>query len=68
MSKAYWEIIADEIMDMGWSCDCYPVDTPDSGVLTCAFADKGEHHCFAQAETKLTAFMELKALVRKQSV
>ncbi len=63
MSKTYWEIIAAEILDLGWCCDCHPVETPDNGVLTCAYAEKGEHYFFAQAETKLTAFMELQSLI-----
>jgi hypothetical protein len=58
----YWQIIADELADMGWSCDYCPVDTPEDGVLISAYADKAGHHCFAQAETKMTAFVELQAM------
>ena len=63
MTKAYWEIIADEIIDLGWSCDYCPVETPGIGVLTSAYADKGDRYLVAQADTKLNAFMELKAMV-----
>jgi hypothetical protein len=63
MPKSYWGIIADEIADLGWCCDYCPVETPGIGVLISAYADKGDHHLFAQADTKLNAFMELKAMV-----
>ncbi len=60
----YWEIIANEIHAMGWSYGFTVVSDPVHGLLHCAFADKDDGHRFtAQAETRLTAFMELKAMV-----
>jgi len=40
MSTPYWQMIADEITDMGWCCDYAPVETPKDGVLHSAYADK----------------------------
>jgi hypothetical protein len=61
----YWEIIADNLSKAGWSWGC--VATVDSSGRTIRIADahRDERKCFVvRADEKLTAFMELEAVVK----
>jgi hypothetical protein len=61
----YWEIIADNLSQTGWSWGC--VSTIDSNGRTIWIADA---HCddgkrfVVHADEKLTAFMELESVIR----
>ncbi|VGO11867.1 hypothetical protein PDESU_00414 [Pontiella desulfatans] len=68
MSKAYWEMIADELHAAGWSYGFSTVVDTEHGLLHYAWADKETGHRFsAQAETKMAAFIELQAICSKHN-
>jgi len=60
-----WEIIADNLNKAGWSWGCVSAVDTQGRTIWIADAHRGDGKCFvARADEKLTAFLELKAVVR----
>jgi hypothetical protein len=61
----YWEIIADNLSNAGWSWGCVaPVDR-DGRTIWIADAHRGDGKRFvARADEKLTAFLELESAIQ----
>lgn len=70
MPMFYWEIIADQIAKAGWSYgyNKYLTGDKESGEVRVVFvadAHRSDGHRFvSQAETLMTAFIELQKMVR----
>ena len=67
--KRYWEIIADNLKERGWSWGCVSVlDTQGRTIwIADAHADDGKRSVL-RADEKLTAFLELESAIRKNSI
>ena len=61
----YWEIIADNLHKAGWTCGCISAVTSEGRIIWIADAHRDDGKRFVvHADEKLTAFIELEALVR----
>ena len=65
----YWEIIARNLKDAGWSCGCIS-STDDEGQQFCVVAAEREEtgRFIVQAGEKLTGFLELESAIRAAGV
>jgi hypothetical protein len=62
--KKYWEIIADNISEAGWSWGCVSAIDSNRRTIWIADAHRGEGKRFVvHADEKLTAFLELEAAI-----
>ena len=63
--KRYWEIIADNFKERGWSWGCVSVLDTQGRTIWIADAHAGDGKRFVvRADEKLTAFVELESAVR----
>jgi hypothetical protein len=61
----YWEIIADNLSNAGWSWGCVSAVDSNGRTIWIADAHRGDGKRFVvQADEKLTAFMELESAIR----
>jgi hypothetical protein len=62
----YWEIIADNLSQAGWSWGCVAtVDSRGRTIFVVADAHRGDGKRFVvSADQKLTAFVELESAIR----
>lgn len=63
--KQYWEIIADQLHEAGWSYGYSQAIVRDLGDVWIADAIKNGHRYIVQAPTLMTAFIELQKVTRK---
>ena len=65
----YWEIIADNLSKAGWSWGCVSALDCEGRTIWIAAAHRGDGKGFVvRADEKLTAFLELEAAIRKNSI
>ena len=63
--KRYWEIIADNLNNAGWSWGCVSAVTIEGRIIWVADAHRCDGKRFVvHADDKLTAFVELEAATR----
>jgi hypothetical protein len=64
----YWEIIADNLSKAGWSWGCASAMDSHGRAIFAADAHRGDGQRFiVRADEKLTAFIELEAVIRAAS-
>jgi hypothetical protein len=62
----YWEIIADNLSQAGWSWGCVSAGTREGRIIWVADAHRDDGKCFfVHAAEKLTEFLELESAIRK---
>jgi hypothetical protein len=60
----YWEIIADNLSEAGWSWGCVAGVDSNERTIIVADAHRDGKHFVVRADEKLTAFMELESAIR----
>jgi hypothetical protein len=64
LSVKYWEIIADNLSQAGWSWGCVSAVDPHGQTIFVADAHRGDGNRFiVRADEKLSAFVELEGSV-----
>ena len=65
--KRYWEIIADNLSQAGWSWGCVLAIDSNGRTIWIADAHRGDGKRFVvRSDEKLTAFVELESAARKE--
>jgi hypothetical protein len=64
----YWEVIADNLSEAGWSCGCVATMDREGRTIWVVAAERDGQRFIVHADEKLTAFVELESeIVRQKS-
>lgn len=65
MSKTYVEIIRDEVQASGWTCTDTARSDKQGNEFFVVTAEKDGRKCVSEAETLMTAYIELQPMLSK---
>jgi hypothetical protein len=64
----YWEIIADELASSGWTWGCFSaLDSKGKEIFCIDAYGPGPGRFIVRSDDKLTAFLELQAVIRQNA-